>query len=168
MPQLTPQKNFLNLLIAIILCLPVIFVQPWFVERFPLPERYWKLVLRHYSAGPLVGVETPVEAVEYLRENPGGKLFNEMGYGSYLIWALPEQGVFIDPRVELFPYEQWQDYVKITNGTRYNELLEKYGADRLLIDIELQPELAQALKVDPAWKQEYQGTRSQIWVKNQP
>ena len=84
-----------------------------------------------------------------MRENPGGKIFNEMGYGSYLIWALPEQEVFIDPRVELYPFEQWQDYVHITNGTRYNELLEKYGADRLLIDTDLQPELALALEQDP-------------------
>jgi len=168
MPQLVPQKNVLNLIISIILFLPVLFVQPWFVERFPLPERYWKLVLRHSKVGPLIGVETPVEAVEYLRENPGGKLFNEMGYGSYLIWALPEQGVFIDPRVELYPFEQWTDYVHITNGTRYNELLGKYGADRLLIDTELQPELAQVLELDPYWKKEFQGVRSQIWVKTHP
>ncbi len=168
MPQLVPQKNFLNLIIAIMLFLPVLFVQPWFVERFPLPERYWKLVLRHSSIGPLVGVETPVEAVEYLRKNPGGKLFNEMGYGSYLIWALPGQEVFIDPRVELYPFEQWQDYVHITNGTRYNELLEKYGADRLLIDTELQPELAQVLEKDPNWINEFKYRRTQLWRKLKP
>jgi hypothetical protein len=167
-PQLVPQKNFLNLVIVLMLFLPVLFVQPWFVEKIPLPERYWKLVLRQSLIGPLVGVETPVEAVEYLRENPGGKLFNEMGYGSYLIWALPEQGVFIDPRVELYPFEQWQDYVHITNGTRYNELLEKYGADRLLIDTDLQPELTQVLEKDQSWTKEYQGPRSQIWVRRQP
>jgi hypothetical protein len=168
LPQLTPQKNFLNLIITIILFIPVLFVQPWFVERFPLPERYWKLVIRHSPVGPLVGVETPVEAVEYLREHPGGKLFNEMGYGSYLIWALPDQSVFIDPRVELYPFDQWEDYVHITNGLRYNELLDKYGADRLLIDTQLQPELAQVLENDPAWTEEYQGSRSQIWSKTSP
>ena len=43
MPKLVPQKNSLNLIIAIMLFLPVLFVQPWFVEKFPLPERYWKV-----------------------------------------------------------------------------------------------------------------------------
>lgn len=167
-PLLVPQRNRLNLPIAILLFLPVLFVQPWFVERFPLPERYWKLVIRNSAVGPLIGVETPVEAVKYLHENPGGKIFNEMGYGSYMIWAIPEQGVFIDPRVELYPYEQWEDYVRISNGTQYNKLLEKYGADRILLDTELQSELAKLLEKDPSWNIEFKGMRSQIWRKTQP
>jgi len=167
-PHLVPQRNWVNWVIAVILFLPVLLVQPWFVERFPLPERYWKLVIRNSLAGPLLGVETPVEAVEYLRDHPGGKIFNEMGYGSYLIWALPEQGVFIDPRVELYPYEQWEDYIRITNGAQYNELLEKYGVDRILLDTELQSELARVLKKDPTWELEYESERTELWRKILP
>ncbi len=167
-PQLIPQKNWLNGVIVLVLFLPVLLVQPWFVERFPLPERYWKLVLRDTKVGALIGVETPIEAVEYLREHPGGKLFNEMGYGSYLIWALPEQKVFIDPRVELYPLEQWEDYIRITNGSQYNSLLEKYGANRILLDTELQNELALILKEDPAWRLEFEAGRAQLWAKASP
>lgn len=167
-PQLVPQRNWLNGVIALVLFLPVMLVQPWFVERFPLPERYWKLVLRDTKVGALIGVETPIEAVEYLREHPGGKLFNEMGYGSYLIWALPEQKVFIDPRVELYPLEQWEDYIRITNGSQYNSLLEKYGANRILLDTELQNELALILKEDPAWRLEFEAGRAQLWAKASP
>jgi len=167
-PHLIPQASWLNLVIAIILFLPVLFVQPWFVEQFPLPERYWKLVIRNSQAGPLVGVETPVDAVEYLRQNPGGKIFNEMGYGSYMIWALPEQGVFIDPRVELYPYEQWEDYIHISNGAQYNELLERYGADRILLDSDLQSELVHALEGDLSWKLEFKDIRAQVWSKIKP
>jgi hypothetical protein len=116
--------------------------------------------------GPLVDVETPVQAVEYLRTHPGGKLFNEMGYGSYLIWSLPGQKVFIDPRVELYPFEQWQDYIRISRGTRYNELLEKYSADRILINAELQKELALQLHNDPLWQLEYEDDRAQIWTRS--
>ena len=165
MPPLIPQRNWINGVIAMILFLPVLFVQPWFVERFPLPERYWKLVIRDSPVGALIGVETPIQAVEYLRDHPGGKIFNEMGYGSYLIWALPEQGVFIDPRVELYPLEQWEDYIRITNGSRYNELLEKYEANRILLDTELQGELALILTKDPNWKLEYKAQRAELWMK---
>jgi hypothetical protein len=163
MPKLTPQRNMLNVVLVIVIFIPILLVQPWFVEGAPLPERYWAMIQRNSPAGPLVDIATPVQAAEYLRQNPGGKLFNEMGYGSYLIWAVPEQGVFIDPRVELYPYEQWQDYIEINRGYRHNEILAKYGADRILLDKNIQPELATALANDPAWQLEYEDTLSQIW-----
>lgn len=50
----------------------------------------------------------PEEAITFLRkQNEGagaGKLFNEYGWGGYLIWALPEVKVFIDGRMP-----HWQD-----------------------------------------------------------
>ncbi|MFZ6027520.1 MAG: hypothetical protein ACOYYS_07365 [Chloroflexota bacterium] len=168
MPRLIPQKNRLNALLAALLFVPVLMVQPWFVENVPLPERYWAIVQRHAPAGPLIDRATPLGAAEYLRQHPGGKLFQEMGYGSYLIWAVPEQGVFIDPRVELYPYEQWQDYIEINRGYRHNELLETYGADRILLDKNIQAQLAGALANDPLWKMEYEDAISQIWRRVQP
>ena len=157
------RRHPVNLILLLLLAVPVALAQPWWVERLPLPETYWKQVWRGSPVGPLVGVETPVAAVEYLRAHPGGRLFHEMGYGSYLIWAMPEQGVFVDPRVELYPYEQWLDYVRIGRGVRYNELLEGYGADRLMVDRELQGELIRALEDDPLWEQEYADGRTEIW-----
>jgi hypothetical protein len=164
-PHFESQRNWLNTVLVVLLFLPFALVQPWLVERIPLPKTYLEIVWRNISIGPLIGIETPVEAVEYLKAHPGGKLFNEMGYGSYLIWALPEQGVFIDPRVELYPYEQWQDYIRISRGVRYNELLEKYGSDRILLDVELQKELAKQLSIDPGWKMEYADQGAQVWVR---
>jgi len=164
-PSFTPQKNWLNLIILIIIFIPVIAVQPWFVENLPLPDDYWKFVLRNTPYGPLNSVETPVGAVEYLQSHPGGNLFNEMGYGSYLIWALPGQKVFTDPRVELYPYDQWMDYIQINNGRNYNEILMKYGADRILLDKKLQRDLADSLAKDQLWKLEYDDQYSQVWVK---
>lgn len=165
MPRLVPQKNWLNLGIALILFIPVIFVQPWFVERLPLPETFWQQVLRNSPAGPLLSTGTPVSAAEYLKSHPGGLLFNEMGYGSYLIWAVQDQGVFVDPRVELYPYDQWKDYIDITNGKNYDEILSKYGVNRILLDKKLQPELAAVLLKDKLWKLEYDDPYSQIWEK---
>jgi hypothetical protein len=165
MPTFIPQKNWLNLVLVILIFIPVVAVQPWFVEHLPLPQTYWKLVLRDSPSGPLIGVDTPVAAVEYLKSHPGGHLFNEMGYGSYLIWAIPEQRVFVDPRVELFPYAQWMDYIHINNGNNYNEILTKYGVDRILLDKKLQPELAASLVDDKLWKLEYDDQYSQIWSK---
>jgi hypothetical protein len=162
-PAFVPQKNWFNLALALIIFVPTIAVQPWFVERMPLPDTYWQMVLRGSPAGPLLGIETPVAATDYLKSHPGGHLFNEMGYGSYLIWAVPDQGDFIDPRVELFPYDQWMDYIHVNNGSNYDEILMKYGADRILLDKKLQPGLASAMSTDQRWKLEYDDQYSQIW-----
>jgi hypothetical protein len=145
--------------------IPVVAVQPWFVEQLPLPDSYWKQVLKGPQAGPLISVDTPVEAVEYLKSHPGGNIYNEMGYGSYLIWAIPDQKVFIDPRVELYPYDQWKDYIDINNGANYNEILSKFGIDRILLDKTIQPKLAASLLKDYQWKLEYDDQHAQIWSK---
>ena len=164
-PRFVPQKNWINLVLAIVIFIPVILVQPWFVETLPLPDTYWQQVLHQSPAGPLLSTHTPVDASKYLRTHPGGHIYNELGYGSYLIWAIPEQGVFIDPRIELYAYEQWKDYIDINNGNHYNQLLAEYGVDRILLDKILQPELAASLAIDQNWKIEYQDEYAQIWSK---
>lgn len=167
-PNVQPSRNLLNNVLAAVIILPFVLIQPWFVERLPLPEVYWKKVIRGSSAGPLVSAATPVGAVDYLGQNPGGHLFNEMGYGSYLIWALPEQQVFIDPRVELYSFQQWEDYIQIVRGVEYNRILADYGADRLLLDKDLTPNIIKALASDKEWQMEYEDDRSQIWVRTTP
>ena len=148
-----------------LLFIPVLLVQPWFITSLPLPESYWQQARRSSPEGPLLSADTPVEAAAYLKAHPGGHLFNEMGYGSYLIWAVPEQGVFNDPRVELYPFEQWQDYIRISQGFHYAELLDRYGADRVLLDTQLQAGLAQALASDPGWHLEFSAGQAQLWTR---
>ncbi len=162
---LISQTNFLNTILAAVIFLPAALAQPWTVNHLPLPQKYWEKVWLNNSEGPLIAVETPLKAVEYLKSHPGGKYFNEMGYGSYLIWAAPNQKVFIDPRVELYPLSQWEDYIQIQNGVHYNELLAKYGADRILLDKKIQPDLARELSRDSTWIIEYSDNQAEIWFK---
>ncbi|HQE93105.1 MAG TPA: hypothetical protein PLH19_09770 [Anaerolineae bacterium] len=164
-PAFVPRRNAFNLLLMVLLVLPLVLAQPWFVEQLPLPETYWAQVWRNIPAGPLLSTATPVGATAYLKAHPGGRLFNEMGYGSYLIWAAPEQPVFIDPRVELYPYEQWLDYKHIGQGVRSLELLEKYGVNRVLLDNELQEELRNVLEHAENWHCEYADEHAQMWIE---
>lgn len=164
-PAFVARRNAFNLVLMVLLLLPMLLVQPWWVEALPLPETYWTKVWRNIPDGPLLNTTTPVGAAAYLKAHPGGQLFNEMGYGSYLIWAVPEQPVFIDPRVELYPYEQWLDYARIIRGTRSLELLNTYAADRVLLDVEAQEELLRALESAPDWCREYADAYAQIWAR---
>jgi hypothetical protein len=67
--------------------------------------------------------------------------------------------------VELYPYSQWMDYIDINDGRNYDAILAKYGADRILLDKKLQPELENLLPKDKLWSLEYDDQYSQIWTK---
>src|SRR5215510_8705731 len=92
--------------------------------RLGLPQPYKDLFADVPDGPELFSADTPVGAAAYLRAHPGGRLFNEMGYGSYLDWALyPQMQVFADPRVELYDLTLWQDYLAISEARDYNGLL---------------------------------------------
>lgn len=120
---------------------------PWVKPVLDLPP----------AVGALVTETTPVAAVEELRADPvrPQHLFHDMAYGSYLIWAAPEQPVFADPRIELYPYEQWQDYLRLSAGRDVDELMHEYGIDGLLLDNEHQARLLEIVEADPTWEVRY-------------
>jgi hypothetical protein len=124
------------------------------MQRLPNAEHVWvTLALGSDRRRHRAGADTLVRAAAYLRAHqPCGRLFNEMGYGSYLDWALyPDMQVFIDPRVELYGPTLWLDHLAISEARDYNALLaHKYGVTRVLVDRSAQPRLAAALA---EWKQ---------------
>jgi hypothetical protein len=113
----------------------------------------------------LVSPHTPTGAARYLATHPAGRMFNELGYGSYFMWAVPELKVFIDPRIELYPQGIWKDYVDISNGVRIPLLLQKYAIDLVVLDTQIQPELSLALTSDPGWQRVYSDANAEIWAQ---
>jgi hypothetical protein len=152
-------------LLALLLLATLVAVQPPLKARLPLPQPYQSLFADLPGAPGLFSTDTPVAAAAYLRANPGGRLFNDMGYGAYLDWALyPTMQVFIDPRIELYDAQIWQDYVAIGDARDYHALLaEKYGVTRVLLDLRTQPRLAAALAADARWEREYADARAEIY-----
>ncbi len=158
---LTWRTTALNWAIAALLVAPLLALQPWSQYSVPMSRLFGHDPLD--GVRPAVSEKTPVAATEYLRANPGGRLFNEMGYGSYLIWALRDQPVFIDTRVELYPYEQWLDYIAISNGRESEERLARYGADRVLLSRHEQAPLSNSLASSGRWQREYADDLSEVW-----
>jgi hypothetical protein len=131
----------LNLALGLILTLlPLAFLPG-------LREKWWK-----QSPDPTDG--TPIAATEWLDAHPDlpGPLWSEIGFSSYLEFALPERPTWIDTRFEVFPVEQWQAYRNITYA-RYDweALLDATGANLLLVSVQNQAELLSALEISPAW-----------------
>jgi len=134
----------LNYMIAFFVLVGVIASLPWFKHLLPLSGR---------KAG-LVSLETPVAAVNVLldRRLPR-ELFNEMGFGSYLIWAAPDYPVYIDTRVELYPTSQWMEYQRLSAAeSGWEGRLEARGVRTLLLNPEAQPALVQAARASRLWQ----------------
>jgi hypothetical protein len=155
----------INSLLALCLALAVVAVQPWFKPALGLPEPYQELFAPIPEAPLLFHASTPVAATRYLQSNPcGGQLFNDMGFGSYLIWELyPTSQVFIDPRIELFPEAIWNDYVKLSNGEQAAELLAGYNIRCVVLNTATQPGLSAALAELPDWQRTYSDRYSEVW-----
>ena len=112
-----------------------------------LRETWWK-------QAPPVTEGTPVAATTWLAARPNlpGPLWSEMGFSSYLEFALPERPIWIDTRFEVFPVAQWQQYREITNArSDWTSLLDETGANLLMVSTQNQPDLLSALETSPSW-----------------
>ncbi len=112
-----------------------------------LREKWWK-------QAPAVTENTPIAATDWLAAHPDlpGPLWSEIGFSSYLEFALPQRPTWIDTRFEVFPVEQWQAYKDITNaGFDWESRLDATGVNMLMVSPQNQPALFSALEVSPGW-----------------
>jgi hypothetical protein len=147
----------LNAALIGVLALLLVLASPWVKPALDLPP----------AVGSLLAEETPVAAVQALQTQPDRpqRLFHAMGTGSYLIWATPEQPVFIDPRIELYPFEQWLDYINLGQANNADALLAKYALDGALLNLKEQAPLAEHLRRDAGWELRYQDEMTALFVK---
>lgn len=119
------------------------------------------------SIGALLMDDTPVAGVRALQQLPQrpARLFHAMSYGSYLIWAAPEQKVFIDPRIELYPFAQWRDYINLGQGNNVAPLLEKYAIDGALLSVREQKPLIERLSADSTWTERYRDEYTVLFTR---
>ena len=151
----------INLTILIIILLLVAVSLPWFRNAIP----------GFVKRGPVIPPETPMQATQFLlSEYLPGNIFNDMVFGSYLIWAAqPKYKVYADPRVELFDIEIWDDYGEIvTASSRWEEKLDKYEVNTLILNREGQGPLISALTNNQNWQVVYQDEAALIYVKTYP
>lgn len=75
----------------------------------------------------------PVRALKHLQEQDVGKLFNDYGWGGYLIWkGMP---VYIDGRADLYRHQEiFVRYIKLPeSGEPVSQFIERTGADVALV-----------------------------------
>lgn len=109
----------------------------------------------------------PVNALEYLETNPlNGRMFNQYGWGGYLIWNRPAERVFIDGRADVYMEQVFGDYLRISQlKPEAAALLEDYRMDYVLMPAD--SALVQALKLSPRWAIHYEDGTAAILVKRE-
>ena len=154
-----PMAQIMNAVLAGMVLLSVLVTLPWFKESLPLPELKRRLI----------AAETPVEATRFLLENQlPSPIFHDMAYGSYLIWtAQPDYPVFVDSRIELYPYEHWEEYLNTSQaGNEWESSLEQYGIQTLILDKLNQTKLIQAASETTRWNLVYEDGESVIFIND--
>jgi hypothetical protein len=108
----------------------------------------------------------PTQAVDYLRIHPiPGRLYNTYGFGGYLVWALPQQKVFIDGRGDLYEVGGvFADYLEIAAlKPAAFSVLKFHGINACLL--ERKEALATVLGQLPEWRQVYSDDLSVLFVR---
>jgi hypothetical protein len=139
-------------LAAAALAVGVLVTTPWWKTRI-VPAPYGALAWHQ---------RTPIAAVDWMAHTARAprRLFHGMGAGSYLIWAQPNQRVFIDPRIEFYPREQWNDTLALSAADRVSEITARYGFDAWLLDQHEQAPLIAALRGDRKLRLSYEDADS--------
>lgn len=108
----------------------------------------------------------PVAAVEHWRAaGLGGPLFNSYNWGGYLIYALPEEPVFVDGRTDLYgdAFLTERYFRTAQGGLGWRETLVDYGINAVLV--EAQSGLARALREEDGWRLDYEDDLAVIFVR---
>jgi hypothetical protein len=121
-----------------------------------------------WQQAPAATENTPIAATEWLAARPDlpGPLWAEIGFASYLEFALPSRPPWIDSRFVPFPVEQWQQYKDITNATwEWPILLTGTGANLLMVSVTEQPALLKALNNQDLWWEIYRDEVAVIYQR---
>jgi len=104
--------------------------------------------------------EYPIEAVRWIRshrQDAGTRLYNDYGYGGFLLWHLPGEKIFIDGRMPAWRIGNrniFQDYADLNReDSPQLAVLDRYAVDWALI--QRGSALALSLEAHHAWRTIY-------------
>ena len=113
-------------------------------------------------------VDTPVSAVQWLDAHPElpDPIWADLTFESYLVYAQPERGVWIDTRFEVYPPEHWTRYTAITTAAwNWQELLDEDGIDVLMLSQRTQATLLRAVEASTVWDECYRDDVAVIYAR---
>jgi hypothetical protein len=158
----------LPLAASLVLAVPLVLVQPPFKAGFAVAPVF--AGMGHVVPdGVYLGHDTPIEAIAWLKTHPlpaDARLFHDMRYGSYLLWAMPQVRVCIDGRIELYSLAQWEQYRRIVANNDALAELARMNATHALLNLFDQPDLIATLRTpDSGWQPIYTDAQTIIFAR---
>ena len=97
----------------------------------------------------------PAKACDYIQKNHlAGPIFNDYGWGGYLMWRLPEYPVSIDERLNLYGDEFSEAYFEVITGKRKMETLPGFTSERIIL-LPVNLSMVKALTTIPVLQQQF-------------
>ena len=109
----------------------------------------------------------PIEAVEWMRDNreqTGQRLYNDYGYGGFLLWWMPGTKIFIDGRMPAWRTGEraiFPDYMTLTREDPDLRILAKYSVDWALV--KKGTPLEETLAQQALWERIYNDGKAAIY-----
>ncbi len=114
--------------------------------------------------------EYPIEAVQWIqahRSELGARLYNDYGFGGFLLWWLPGEKIFIDGRMPAWRLgDRWifYDYMALTTWQPPAlGVLDKYAVDWAMTAVD--GTLDRALNTERAWRLRYADDKVRIYAR---
>ena len=117
----------------------------------------------------MIPAEYPEAATIYLATHQvGSRIFGEHPWGAYIDWWLfPNYEPMIDSAIEVHPTQVWLDALTINSGhVSWEELVDKYGVDVLMLRRETQQALIDAADRSPNWHPVYEDDQTIIYARS--
>jgi hypothetical protein len=112
----------------------------------------------------IVSRDFPVDASNYLRQNPlPGPLYNNLDWGGFLIWYMPQYPVAIDGRNDLYGDDLDRTFHKAQNALEYKN--DPYLAKAGCVLLTKEYPLATVLKFDPRFVEVYEDPIAIIFAR---
>jgi hypothetical protein len=132
----------------------------------PLTLAVWRLQHSVGSQSTVEAEQFPAKAVEFMRAHqPPQPVFNEYGWGGYLIWKLyPDYPVYIDGRADVYGDAFIEEFMATHDGeTIWKESLSKHGVRTVMIKPDAA--LASLLRQDQGWQKIFEDSQAVIFVR---
>jgi hypothetical protein len=151
--------SLLNSGIAACLALLVFALFPWsFVGKSDRsPDS-------HLSFAP-AGITATLDQVL----EPGEAVFNPQAWGSWFELVFPENPVFIDSRIEVFPDSVWRDHASVSIGRQgWQGVLDRWEVQVVVAERREQALLIPLIRHDPGWRLVYEDDDGLVFARASP
>jgi hypothetical protein len=129
---------------------------PWF-RSAPLPDGSSQLL----SYDPEGLVRATAEHVP-----SGSDLFVAQAWGPWFEFALPQDRVYVDARIELFSAGIWNEWSDLAQGREgWQSILDRYGVDAAVLDDSQTGFLLARMRTDPGWTLVYHDEDGYVFVR---